>query len=101
MSPFVEVLKVDELPPGKGTTVTVEGRDVAVFNVDGQVYAIDDSCAHAGASLGWGRFEGNIVTCRAHGMKFDVTTGKVVGNSAVGVTKYEAKVEAGKILVSI
>ena len=52
MSAFVEVLKLDELPPGKGTTVTAEGRDVAVFNVDGQVYAIDDSCAHAGASLG-------------------------------------------------
>jgi nitrite reductase/ring-hydroxylating ferredoxin subunit len=98
---FVEVLKLDDLPPGKGTTVTVDGRDVAVFNLDGQVYAIDDSCAHAGASLGWGRFEGKVVTCRAHGMKFDVTTGKVVGNPAVGVAKYQAKVEAGKILVSI
>ncbi len=101
MSNFIEVMNLDALPAGKGTTVTVDGRDVAIFNVDGHIYAIDDSCAHAGASLGWGRFEGNVVTCRAHGMKFDVTTGKVVGNPVVGVAKYDAKVEAGNILVSI
>jgi nitrite reductase/ring-hydroxylating ferredoxin subunit len=101
MANFVEVMNVEELPPGKGTTVTVEGKDVAVFNVSGRVYAIDDSCAHAGASLGWGRFEDRVVTCRAHGLKFDVTTGKVVGNPSVGVPTYEAKIEAGKILVSM
>lgn len=101
MPNFVEVMRVDQLPPGKGSTVTIEGKDVAVFNVDGQVYAIDDSCAHAGASLGWGSLKDKVVTCRAHGLKYDVTTGRVVGNPAVGVAKYEAKVEAGKILVSI
>jgi len=101
MANFIAVMNVEELPPGKGTTVTVEGEDVAVFNVDGHVYAIDDSCAHAGASLGQGRFEDTFVTCRAHGLKFDVTTGKVVGNPAVGVATYEAKIEAGEILVSV
>jgi 3-phenylpropionate/trans-cinnamate dioxygenase ferredoxin subunit len=101
MANFIAVMNIEELPPGKGTTVTVEGKDVAVFNVDGHAYAMDDSCAHAGASLGWGRLEGTFVTCRAHGLKFDVTTGKVVGNPAVCVATYEAKIEAGKILVSL
>jgi len=101
MANFIAVRPIEELPPGKGTTITVEGKDVAVFNVGGHVYAIDDSCAHAGASLGWGRFEDKFVTCRAHGLKYDVTTGKVVGNPSVGVATYEVKVEAGKILVAI
>jgi nitrite reductase/ring-hydroxylating ferredoxin subunit len=100
MPNFVEAMNIDELPPGKCTSVTVEGKEVALFNVGGQVYATADACAHAGASLGWGRFEDKFVTCRAHGMKYDVTTGKVVGNPAMGVRKYETKVEAGKILVS-
>lgn len=98
---FTEVLDIGELPPGKSTTVTVGGRNVALFNVDGEIYATDDACAHAGSSLGWGILEGKIVKCRAHGLRFEVTSGKVVGNPEVGVSSYPAKVRDGKIFVSI
>jgi len=101
MPHFIEAITLDEVPPGRGTTVTVEGKEVALFNVGGQIYATDDSCAHAGASLGWGRLDGKVVTCRAHGLRFDVTTGKVVGNDAIGVRTYPTKLEAGKILVGV
>lgn len=101
MSDYAAVLDLSELPPGKSTTVTVDGRDVALYNVEGEVYATADACAHAGSSLGWGILEGKVVKCRAHGMLFDVTTGKVVGNPEVGVKSYPAKVEDGKILVSL
>ena len=101
MTNFVATIDVTALPVGKSTTVTVEGKDVALFNVAGEIFAIDDSCAHAGASLGSGRLEGNVVTCRAHGLRFDVATGKVVGHPAVGVERYLARVEGGKILVSV
>lgn len=100
MTNFVEVLDVNDLPDGRGTTVIVNGRNVALFNVGGEIFATDDACAHAGASLGWGILEGKIVKCRAHGMRYDVTTGKVVGNPAVGVKSYAAKVQDGKILVA-
>jgi len=100
-SGFVEALDLMDLPPGRSTTVTIDGKQIALFNVDGQVFATDDSCPHAGGSLGWGILEGNVVKCRSHGLRFDVTTGRVVGGGALEVISYPAKVEAGKIFVAV
>jgi 3-phenylpropionate/trans-cinnamate dioxygenase ferredoxin subunit len=101
MAGFVEVGKIEDVPPGRGTTFTVAGVDVAVFNVDGQLYAMDDSCIHQGMSLGWSPLDGKIVTCRGHGMRYDVTTGKVLGKTDMGVKTYSVRVEDGRILVSL
>ena len=62
---FVEVAKLEELPPGSGTSVTVKDRPVAVFNVGGTIYAISDTCLHRAMPLGMGVLEGNVVRCRA------------------------------------
>jgi 3-phenylpropionate/trans-cinnamate dioxygenase ferredoxin subunit len=69
MAEFVEVMRLEELPPGKGTMVTVAGKDVALFNVDGTIYAMEDSCLHQGLSLGTSQLEGKVVTCRGHGWR--------------------------------
>jgi nitrite reductase/ring-hydroxylating ferredoxin subunit len=100
MPDFVEVGRLEELPAGRGTTFSVEGKEIAVFNIDGELYAMDDTCLHQGMSLGWGQLDGKIVTCRGHGMRYDVTTGKVVGSAETGLKTYLVKVEDGKILVS-
>jgi 3-phenylpropionate/trans-cinnamate dioxygenase ferredoxin subunit len=100
MPGFVKVADLDDLPEGACGTVTVEGKDVALFNVDGEVFAMDDSCVHMGASLGSGRFQGKTVTCRAHGLRFNVTTGKIVGNDTIGVQAYPVKIEDGAIFVA-
>ena len=101
MTEFIEVTRLDQLPPGTASVFTIEGRSVACFNVDGAVHAIDDTCPHAGGSLGTSKLEGTIVTCRAHGMKFDVATGCFAGSSAFGVASYPVKVADGKVLVAI
>ena len=62
MSDFIEVARLDEVPPGRGTTVTVAGKDVALFNVDGTIYAMENACLHQGLSLGTGNLEGKVVT---------------------------------------
>jgi 3-phenylpropionate/trans-cinnamate dioxygenase ferredoxin subunit len=100
MPEFIEAARVDQIPPGTGTMVTVAGKDVAIFNVDGDVYAIGDSCPHAGASLGAGRLNGRIVTCRAHGLRYDVTTGQVT-TGGFGVATYPTKVVDGTILIAV
>jgi nitrite reductase (NADH) small subunit len=60
---FVSIAKVSELQRGRGRTITVEDRKIAVFNVNGTFYAIDDTCLHRGGPLGEGELEGCIVTC--------------------------------------
>lgn len=100
MPEFIEAARLDQIPLGTGTTVKVADKEVAIFNVDGDVYAIDDSCAHAGASLGSGKLSGRIVTCRAHGLRYDVTTGQVT-TGGFGVPSYPAKVVDGKILIAV
>ena len=91
---FLAVASLAQIQPGTSLVVKVADKDIALFNVDGQIYAIDDACVHQGASLGSGKFEGKIVTCRAHGLKFDVTTGFVSGVPDFGVTSYAVRVAA-------
>jgi nitrite reductase/ring-hydroxylating ferredoxin subunit len=70
--------------------------------VDGIVHATDDKCLHAGGSLGFGgKLEGCIVTCRLHGWKYDVTTGKMPAAPSMGLGCYPVKIEDGKILVGV
>lgn len=98
---FVEVGPLEQLPSGTGTTYTVADKQVAVFNVDGCVYAMADNCLHRGASLGSGKLEGKVVTCRAHGWRYDVTTGNTMHVPDYGVESYPAKIVDGKILVCV
>ena len=101
MAEFVEALRLEQLPPGKGTTATVRGKDLALFNVDGTIYAMDDSCLHHGVSLGTSQLDGKIVTCRGHGWKYDVSTGSTLNSPGYGVTAYAVKVVDGKIMVAV
>jgi 3-phenylpropionate/trans-cinnamate dioxygenase ferredoxin subunit len=76
-------------------------RNIALFNVEGTVYAMDDSCLHAGSSLGVGALDGKIVKCRGHGWSYDVTTGCVLGVPGLGMSVYAVKVVDGRIMVAI
>lgn len=98
---FVEVARLEQVPPGKGMTFTVGTKELALFNVDGAIHAIDDSCLHHGASLGSGKLDGRVVTCRAHGWKYDVTTGGTLNVPDYGVASYPVKIADGKIFVAI
>ncbi len=97
---FVNAASVDDLPPGTSKVVTVEGRRIALFNVNGTFYAVDDTCTHEEASLGAGAVYGEIVACPKHGSRFHLLTGRVLSLPAVvPLNTYEVKVEAGQVLV--
>jgi nitrite reductase/ring-hydroxylating ferredoxin subunit len=75
-TPLVALIAMDELPDRRGRRVCTAGYDLAVFKVGDAVYAIDDSCPHAGSSLSGGRTDGTTVGCPAHGLKFDLVHGR-------------------------
>jgi 3-phenylpropionate/trans-cinnamate dioxygenase ferredoxin subunit len=72
MSTLVPLIELSALTDGAGRRVQAAGLDLAVFRIGNAVYADDDSCPHAGASLCGGRLKGRKIFCRAHGLGFDL-----------------------------
>jgi 3-phenylpropionate/trans-cinnamate dioxygenase ferredoxin subunit len=82
MADFVKVARVDEIGPGQARLIEVKGKQIALFNINGDFFAIDNMCTHEEASLAEGQIMGHEVTCPLHGAKFDVRTGEVLGPPA-------------------
>ena len=100
MEHYIEVAKTSDIPAGEGKVVKVSGKDVALFNVNGKFYAIDNTCKHHGGPLGEGFLDGNVVTCPWHGWQYDVTTGNNIVLPA-HVRTFKTKVENGKVFVDV
>ena len=100
MATFVKACAVSDVAPGTGKTVTVNGKDVALFNVEGAFHAIDNECPHRGGPLGEGELEGCIVTCPWHAWQYDVTNGESITDDLT-VVRYDVKVEGGDVLVAV
>lgn len=98
---FVRALKKDELPVGMLRELQIEGKIVALANVDGTFYAIDNICLHRGGPLAEGELMGSSVTCPWHGWQYDVTTGKSLVNPAVGLTTFPVEIRGDDIYVDI
>jgi nitrite reductase/ring-hydroxylating ferredoxin subunit len=75
---LVEVARTQEIPAGKVKHIEVDGKEIAIANINGKYYAFDDRCGHSSARLSMGVINGNVVTCSFHGAQFDCTTGKKV-----------------------
>lgn len=98
----ITVARLSDMPPGTCRHVDAGGRPVAVFNVDGTIYAIGGECTHRGGRLGEGELDGRVVTCPLHGAQFDVTTGQVVGPPAGrSVPAYRVVVQGEDIKVDV
>jgi nitrite reductase/ring-hydroxylating ferredoxin subunit len=95
----VKVAVVSEIPPGQGRVVEAGGRTLALFNVDGRFYAVDNACSHRGGPLGEGELHGPVVRCPWHAWRWDVTTGASLNNPAVRIACFPVTVEDGAVLV--
>ncbi len=101
MGEFVKVAKKVEIPADTGKYLQIKGKEIAVFNVGGKIYAIDHVCAHQGGPLGEGGLDGNIVTCPWHGWQYDVTTGVCAFNPSIKQQVFQVKEEGEDVLVEI
>ena len=102
MAEFVTVAHLEDVPPGSVKTFFVGNQHLALANVEGQIYAIQDVCSHDGGPLGEGEVEGYEVECPRHGARFDLRTGAVRSFPAVvGIKTYHTKVDGSDIKVAI
>lgn len=95
--------KTADIPPGKTQKVTADGKEVLIANIDGNYYAIDDTCTHAGASLSEGSLEGTTITCGWHGAKFECKTGELstFPVKIKDLQSYKVVVESGNIFLEV
>ena len=96
------VATTTELKPGQGKKVEINGQAIALFNVNGTYYAIEDACSHVGGPLSEGSLSGTTVMCPWHGAEFDVTCGKVLGGPAASDLKhYPVQVQGQEIKLDL
>jgi nitrite reductase (NADH) small subunit len=101
MPNFTPVADLKDIPPGTAKVVSVRNVEVALFNLEGSIFAIDNMCQHAGGPLGEGTIKGDIVICPWHGYRYYIKTGQYVKNPEMSVACYPVKVEDGKISVAV
>ncbi len=102
MAEYITVATTNELKPGDRIIVDVADHYVAIFNVDGKYYAIEDVCTHDDGPVAEGELFGTIIECPRHGAQFDITTGKVVRMPAITpVPHYDVRVEGDEIQILI
>lgn len=97
MSRQIPVGSADELTPGQRKLVFVDGRSVVLFNIDGELCAVENSCPHNGASLAGGQIEGRLLRCPAHGLRFDVVTGCMSGQGGLSLVTLPLQRVAGRL----
>ena len=104
MAEFVNAAKMSELEEGKGRMVSVNDQEIALFKIDGKVYAIQEHCPHQGGPLSDGDLSGNVVMCPWHGMTYDITTGKAAPDAwdqSFKVKTYRTKIDGDAVMVEV
>lgn len=98
---LLRVLKTNEVPAGMIRELQIDGKVIALANVQGKFYAIDNVCLHRGGPLAQGDLMDACVTCPWHGWQYDVTTGKSLMNPSVGVRTFPVEVRGEDIYVDV
>jgi 3-phenylpropionate/trans-cinnamate dioxygenase ferredoxin subunit len=102
MTSWQTVAKMAEIPPERVAMFQVGDHEVAVCNVNGQFYAIDNLCTHDGGSLDQGELEGDQIECPRHGARFDVTSGAATQLPAFEpVATHDVRVQGDSIEVGV
>lgn len=102
MAGFVTVARREEIPEGEAHRVVAGGRAIALYNVGGELFATDDTCTHAQASLSDGELEGHAIRCPLHGARFDVRTGRVLSPPAFKPERtYEVRTEGEDVQIKM
>ena len=95
------VARAEDMPPGTARVVVADNRELALYNVGGSLYAIQNECLHLGGPLGHGALDGCVVTCPWHGWQYDVRTGENEFDRALALETFQVVVEDGDVKVAV
>jgi toluene monooxygenase system ferredoxin subunit len=98
---WIEVIDEDELWDDEMTSVFVDGKDVLLIRINGEIHAFHDRCPHKGTPLGEGALHDGVLTCETHNWSFDACTGCGINPSNAHLTRFKVKTEDGKVYVSL
>ncbi len=98
---FSRAAKQDLVPPGTIREVQLDERTIALANVDGRIYAIENACLHRAGPLGQGELTGSVVSCPWHGWQYDVTSGRVTFNPEMKLATFPVELRDGEIWVDL
>ena len=102
MATRIKLCRADEVAPGTALKVEADDLELAVFNVDGEFYVIDDHCTHGPGSLSEGYIDGDVIECNFHNGQFNIRTGEVVSPPCmVPVKTYPTVVEGGEVFIEV
>ncbi len=101
MAEFVKVANLSELEAGSCKAVEAGGKTIALFNVGGTIYALDNTCLHRGGPLGEGILEGSVVTCPWHMWEYNVCTGEKIDSPDIKVASYPVQVDGNDVKVAL
>lgn len=103
MSEFIKVANKSDLPPGRAAVVELAGRTIALFNVNGEFFALDNTCVHRGGPLGEGFVDQNNLTvqCPWHGWIYSLVTGASPIDSMAKVEKFDVKIEGEEVMIAL
>ncbi len=101
MSESIKAAATLDVPPGTVRVVEVSGRRIALCNVGGEYFAVDDVCTHDGGPLGNGRLCDGEIECPRHGGRFDIRSGRATVFPAINAIRtYPVAVDGGNVMLS-
>ena len=98
---FQKVASLNDIVQGRSVVVEVSGKEIALFNVSGEIFAISNACPHQGGPLGEGEVEDTVVTCPLHGWRFRLDNGEGLTMPHSKVERFDVKIEGNDILIDL
>lgn len=92
-------MRIEEIPPGSSRLITVDGKEVALFNLEGRLYAVGNRCPHRSGPLVKGKIEGEAVRCPIHGWLFDLENGQCLTRPSASIPTWPVSCENGEIVL--
>lgn len=102
MAEWIDVCAESDLKPGERRIVSTDVAEIAIFNLNGELYAIEDICTHDGGELASGQCDGDQIICPRHGARFCIRNGKALTPPAYeDVETFPVRIDQGRIQIDI